>query len=257
LEKGLDILELLADAQRGLTLSEMASSFGRTRNEIFRMLSCLEDRRYIARKNGDDRYQLTARMFELAHRHPPTHDLVTIALPIMRELATDSHQSCQMGMQHDGDVLIFAQVDTPGLVGIAMRVGARRELTNSASGLSLLAFQEPSVREEWLRSAGAKRWTGARRRVLERRLAQAQRAGFIEYPNPAVKGVLGVSSPICDHLGHAIATLTVSYAHLAGPHPSSVEVRRMVMAAAARITREIGGVPPNAQVHRSPRSRLR
>jgi DNA-binding IclR family transcriptional regulator len=257
LEKGLDILELLADAQRGLTLSEMASSFGRTRNEIFRMLSCLEDRRFIARKNGDDRYQLTARMFELAHRHPPTHDLVTAALPIMRELATASHQSCQMGMQHEGDVLIFAQVDTPGLVGIAMRVGARRELTNSASGLSLLAFQESSVRQEWLRAAGATRWTNARKRALERRLSGIARAGYVEFPNPAVKSVLGISSPICDHRGHAIATLTVSYAQLAGAHPSALEVRRMVMAAAARITREIGGTPPAAQVHRSSRSRLR
>ena len=256
LEKGLDILELLADAQRGLTLSEMALSFGRTRNEIFRMLSCLADRGYIARKNGDDRYQLTARMFELAHRHPPTHDLVAAALPIMRKLASDSHQSCQMGMQHEGDVLIFAQVDTPGLVGIAMRVGARRELTNSASGLSLLAFTEPSLRKEWLRAAGAHNWSTARKRALDRRLAAVGRTGCVEHPNPAVQGVLGISSPICNHRGFAIATLTVSYAQLTGQHPSTAEVCRMVMQSAAQITREIGGVAIAPKARRAARGRL-
>ena len=251
LEKGLDILELLADAQSGLTLSEMALSFGRTRNEIFRMLSCLEGRGYIARKNGDDRYQLTARMFELAHRHPPTQDLELTALPIMRALATESRQSCQMGMQHEGHVLVFAQVDTPGLVGIAMRVGARRELTNSASGLSLLAFQEPAVRDEWLRAAGTKQRVGARRKLLDRKLAAIARAGFVEHPNPAVTGVLGISSPVCDRRGVAIATLTVSFARLTEPHPSTREVSRMVMRSAARITRELGGVPPASQLRRA------
>jgi DNA-binding IclR family transcriptional regulator len=244
LEKGLDILELLAGAQRGSTLSEVAVALGRTRNEIFRMLSCLEDRGYIARKNGDDRFQLTARMFELAHRHPPTQDLVTAATPIMRELAARSMQSCQVGMHHDGDVLVVAQVDAPGLVGIAMRVGARRELTNSASGLSLLAFQEPHRRNEWLGSAGANRWSAAKKRALARQLERIVRDGYVEHPNPAVKGVLGLSSPICNYLGHAIATLTVTIAELTAPHPSLREVRPWVIASAARITREMGGVPP-------------
>lgn len=256
LEKGLDILELLADSQRGLTLSEMAISFGRTRNEIFRMLSCLADRGYIGRKNGDDRYQLTARMFELAHRHPPTNDLVAAALPIMRALASETHQSCQMGMEHEGDVLIFAQVDTPRLVGIAMRVGARRELTNSASGLSLLAFSEPTLRQQWLRSAGAHRWPAARRNAFERKLASIARARCVVHPNPAVKGVLGISSPICNHRGFAIATLTVSFAQLTETHPSPKEVCGMVTQAAARITREIGGTPAASQTRRAPRRSL-
>lgn len=241
LEKGLDILELLAGALRGSSLSEVATALGRTRNEIFRMLTCLEGRGYIVRKNGDDRYQLTARLFELAHRHPPTADLLTSAFPIMRELASRSHQSCQMGMQHEGSVLIIAQVDAPGMVGIAMRVGARRELTNSASGIALLAFQEPSLRQEWLRAAGAGRWPPARRRALERRLEAVARQGCVEHPNPAVKGVMGISSPVFGPHHHAIATLTSSYVQLSGRHPSLQEVRRMVIESAAQITREIGG----------------
>jgi DNA-binding IclR family transcriptional regulator len=257
LEKGLDILELLAGAQRGSSLSEVAVALGRTRNEIFRMLSCLEDRGYIARKNGDDRFQLTARMFELAHRHPPTQDLVTVAMPVMRELAARSHQSCQVGMQHEGHVLIVAQVDAPGLVGVAMRVGARRELTNSASGLSLLAFQETRTRTEWLDSAGASRWPAAKKRALEKQLERIVRDRYVEHPNPAVKGVLGISSPICNFRGHAMATLTVTFAQLTAPHPSLREVRPWLIASAARITREMGGVPPTSTARRNSRARSR
>jgi DNA-binding IclR family transcriptional regulator len=237
-------------------LSEIASRLGRSRNELFRMLTCLERRGYIARKNGDDRYQLTARLFELAHRHPPTRDLLTVAMPIMRELATRTRQSCQMGMQHEGDVLVFAQVDAPGLVGIAVRVGARRELLNSASGLALLAFQEPHLRREWLRAAGAGNWSAARTHQLERQLHVIVRRGYAEHPNPAMKGALGVSSPVCDQHGIAVATLTVAFAQLTGPHPSLDEVRRMVMDSAAEITREIGGVVLRPRTRRA-RTRVR
>ena len=41
LEKGLDILELLASVSEALTHSEIASRLGRTLTEVFRMLVCL------------------------------------------------------------------------------------------------------------------------------------------------------------------------------------------------------------------------
>ena len=44
LEKGLDVLELLADSARPLSTIQIGESFGRSRSEIFRMLSVLEDR---------------------------------------------------------------------------------------------------------------------------------------------------------------------------------------------------------------------
>ena len=49
LEKGLDILEELADASTPLSLTQLANNLGRSSNEIFRMVSVLEKRRYIRR----------------------------------------------------------------------------------------------------------------------------------------------------------------------------------------------------------------
>src|SRR6266446_1646049 len=71
LEKGLDILELLASEPTGLTKSEVARRLGRTISEIFRMLVCLEERGYIAQSPDSDRYHLTLYLFRLAREHPP------------------------------------------------------------------------------------------------------------------------------------------------------------------------------------------
>src|ERR1700730_19309780 len=72
LEKGLDILELLANHPTGLTKSEVARSLHRTVSEIFRMLLCLEERGYISQSRDGERYCLTLRLFKLAHEYAPT-----------------------------------------------------------------------------------------------------------------------------------------------------------------------------------------
>ena len=68
LDKGLDVLELLAREPGGLTLNEVARALGRTSSELFRMVTALARRGYIEQGDGD-RYTLTLKLFELAHRH--------------------------------------------------------------------------------------------------------------------------------------------------------------------------------------------
>ena len=94
-EKALDILELMADQSDGLTQTEIANGLGRSIHEIYRILLLLEKRGYIIRTQSD-RFRLSLRLFELAHRHPPVNRLVECALPVMRELAANADQSCHL-----------------------------------------------------------------------------------------------------------------------------------------------------------------
>ena len=64
LEKGLDVIELLARETDGLTLNEVARLLDRTSSELFRMVNALCRRGYIGQH--DDRYVLTLKLFELA-----------------------------------------------------------------------------------------------------------------------------------------------------------------------------------------------
>ncbi|MEM7446546.1 MAG: helix-turn-helix domain-containing protein, partial [Pseudomonadota bacterium] len=55
LDKGLDILELLAGEDGGLTQTDIAKALGRTANELYRMLDRLVRRGYIVRSASSDR----------------------------------------------------------------------------------------------------------------------------------------------------------------------------------------------------------
>src|SRR5690606_7600827 len=91
LEKGLDILEALSDSYEGYTLNEISKKLDRSMNEIFRMVMTLERRGWV-QVDGNDRYSLTLRMFELAHQHMPLRSLVSMAMPLMRKLVSRARQ---------------------------------------------------------------------------------------------------------------------------------------------------------------------
>ncbi|NBX04859.1 MAG: IclR family transcriptional regulator, partial [Betaproteobacteria bacterium] len=67
LDKGLDILELLATQPQGLTRAQIVQNMARSANEIYRMLERLVARQYVTRSAGGDRYALSHKLFALAH----------------------------------------------------------------------------------------------------------------------------------------------------------------------------------------------
>ena len=89
LDKGLDILELLAAVDGGLTQAEIAKRLGRSPNEFYRMLDRLVKRGYVTRIDGD-RFSLTLKLFGLAQLHAPPRRLASFAVPVMRHDLSDA-----------------------------------------------------------------------------------------------------------------------------------------------------------------------
>tara|TARA_R110002051_G_scaffold69550_3_gene125129 strand:- start:845 stop:1543 length:699 start_codon:yes stop_codon:yes gene_type:complete len=147
LDKGLDILELLAETSGSLSQSEIAEATGRSTGQIFRVLSTLERRGYIFRDRQSGLYVLAMKLFELAHHHPPLRGLVSVALPIMQNLAEAARQSCNLAVLDGTEVRVIAQVESPADFGFRVRVGAGFDIATTATGgvLSSPAAQSPEA----------------------------------------------------------------------------------------------------------------
>jgi DNA-binding IclR family transcriptional regulator len=241
LEKGLDILELLAGEPQGLSQNQIGRKLGRSVSEIFRMLTALERRGYILRKRPDDVYRLTMRLFELAHRHPPTERLLAEALPVMHHLAERVEAACHLAVYHDRRLLIIARVESPAPVGYAVRLGAQFPLANRASGRVLLAFQPSEIRQRWLKDMAETEAGPVDPGLLSRRLDAIRARGFERSASDTVPGVTDFSSPILDRTGFAIAALTVPYLALRGSRPDFRAISADVADAANRISELLGG----------------
>jgi DNA-binding IclR family transcriptional regulator len=228
LDKGLDIIELLADESGGLTQGQIADATGRTVSQIFRVLTTLERRGYLHRDRQSGLYGLSLRLFDLAHRQEPLRGLVQAALTPMRALAIAAGQSCNLSIDDADRVRVVAQVEGPGDFGFRVRVGALFPLETTATGLVLLAFRGPVAGRPPSSSRGQDE-------ERDRTLRQAQGTGFVERPDPLQPGVTDVVFPVLRADGSAHAALTVPYVSTSLSALGVSEVRRLAADAASEI----------------------
>ncbi len=235
LEKGLDILELLASEDHGLTQKEIAQRLSRSVGEIFRMLSVLELRGYLFLSPLTDRYSVTMKLFEIAHRSEPVRMLTVAATPVMKQLATEVGQSCHLCVAGGDKALVIVKTSSPSDLNLSLNLGAEIGLLDSCSGLVLMAFRDEKVVREIAREIG--------KRVPVKELRHVREQGYASKPSKRIQGVHDISSPVFDYNGDILAALTVPYLEfLDNSHSHDIESVRMELeAAASEITRRLGG----------------
>lgn len=219
IDKALDILELLAGGSGTMSQLDIAKAVGLSPGQIFRPLMRLEKRGYIVRDKQSGLYQLSMRLFDLAHRQEPLRSLLTVAVPVMQELATEIGQSCNLGILDADRVRIVAQAESPADFGFRVRVGALFDLRQTATGMVLAAFSERAS-------------TG----VDDDQLDAIRTDGGFVLPDRAQPGITDVVVPILRSNGReAVAALTVPYVATSYSRSSLDVVRE----SAARAAREI------------------
>jgi DNA-binding IclR family transcriptional regulator len=237
LEKGLDILELLATTSSPMTLTQIVNQLGRSHGELFRMIQVLEFRGYIEQDSSADGYLLSDRLFSLGMQRPKTHSLVEVALPVMRQLAKDLDQSCHLVLHTLGDMVVVARMESSEQLGFSVRVGYRRPLVKSASGAVLYAFQPDDIRRRWeemfnpqLDEKALAAWRARADEIRQREIELT--------PSHFVAGVTDISAPVMRG-GVAAAALTVPFLEKLGPQVSKEEAGRRVREAALSIANQL------------------
>ncbi|WP_428929429.1 IclR family transcriptional regulator [Marinibacterium sp. SX1] len=240
LSKGLDILELLASEPNGKSQVEIAKQLGRTTPEIFRMLMVLCQRGYVEQRAEDDRYHLTTRMFELAHRHPPIRRLNSLAGEAMQRLANEVNQSMHMSILHGGRVLVIAQVDCPDNNITSVRLGAEIPLLDTASGRVLAAWMEPHALDDLMAHLGDE--PVAKRQVFLDDLSGTRAEGCCQADSLTIAGVVNISAPIFDFSGKVAAAITIPFIRrLTGTsYASEADCRAKLLALTNDISRRLG-----------------
>lgn len=209
LEKGLDIIELLAKLRTGLSKSEIANKLGKTTSQVFRTIAVLEKRQYIAAINGQ--YFLTHKLNQLIVSESAITRLIESSRTEMATFSTNNQQPCHLAIYNNGALIVVHQIDPPTLIGVNIRVGAIVDIATSGSGLCLMAFakgedKETIVRETKLEPSFFTENANA--------LQRSEMNGIVVEPSKDIVAVLNLSCPIYDSKGDIAGILTSPYLEL-------------------------------------------
>ncbi|MBB4840333.1 DNA-binding IclR family transcriptional regulator [Sphingomonas kyeonggiensis] len=234
LEKGIDVIELLGNEPFGLTITEIAQRLGRSVSELFRVVVALDRRGWLHKDATNDRYRVTYKLLELAHRATPAQELTYVAAARMHSLAAETMQSCHLAVVNGSRGLIVARQESSGPTGFAVRLGTEIVLETSCSGHVLLAFMEEARRLEVLGTPPS--------RPLAERLAEVRAQGYESIESSRLAGVSDLSCPIFGFSGQVVAALTIPYLAVIddAPHLSLEETLALLKVAAFDISTILG-----------------
>jgi DNA-binding IclR family transcriptional regulator len=209
LEKGLDVLELLAARGTPLTMSQIAAELNRSVSELFRMVDALVHRGYVAQAESGEGFELTNKLFALGVARAPAKSLLEDALPEMRKLTRLVGQSCHLAVASDNQMVVVARIEAPGNQGYSVRVGYHRPLVESTSGLVLYAFQPDEVRAEWrarlASTVSQKVW-----KAFDEKAMTARAQKYVRADSDVTRHIVDLSAPVMGS-DEVVAALTCPY----------------------------------------------
>jgi len=140
LGRGLQVLELLANSPRGLTVTELSEQLDIGRTVVYRLVTTLEQHQF-AERDADGRVRLGWAALSLARSAMP--QLRVQALPVLRTLAdtvgATAHLTCA-----EGEEAVAVAVVEPRWTDmhVGYREGLRHPLTVGAAGKAILAARK-------------------------------------------------------------------------------------------------------------------
>jgi DNA-binding IclR family transcriptional regulator len=237
LEKGLDILELLATEAKPMSASAIVQRLGRSTGELFRMIQVLEYRGFIEQALDNEGYRLSSKLFKLGLDQPHVKSLIEISLPVMRQLSRNTGQSCHLALPFNGQIIVVARMESSEQIGFSVRVGYSRALQLTVSGVILYAFQNDAIRQQWERLFRPP-LNKAEIAQFRRRAEEVRLRGFERAPSEFVAGITDISAPIMR--GElAAAALTVPFVHSTPLVMGEDDAATCIKAAAKEISGEL------------------
>lgn len=194
LERGLEILELLSEQSRPLTVAEIAAAAGKSKAEIYRSLATLEAHGFISLTDSGH-IVLTDLLFELGLKHPPRRGLIDLAMPHMRRFAEETLQACYLAEIKQDKAVVVAHSESQSVATFTVRAGYACPSIVSSAARVIFAFQTPDAQKIWL--AGL-RETADRIAVRDFRndATEVRENGFLVRNSPVTRGIVDLGVPI-------------------------------------------------------------
>ena len=223
LDKGLDIIELLAVTTVGLTQAQIASHLKKSVNEIYRMLNTLKERGYLELNEVTDQYKLSYKLLNLASTFSPTKSLLEKANPVMKEIATKTKQSVHLSIYTTGKLLVIAQQDSGHVFNYHVSVGSTFDLLETSSGRVILTFQSEQERKRRLHRRKLfmkiedtsvlpkKKLKEIEKKYSKQNTHRIKKDGYEIVKSLAIQGITNISFPVFDNSSYAIAAITTPF----------------------------------------------
>jgi DNA-binding IclR family transcriptional regulator len=246
LERGLDILEVVEAEGSVIGVREIARRLDLSPTIVQRMVTSLAKRGYVDKDAETARYRLGYRALALGANSGAGADYIGTARRELERLARVHSLNGFVSVLHDNRAVYLLAVQAEGPVAIKVAPGSEMPLHSTAAGKVLLASQSDDEARKLLghgKLAAITPHTVTDPAAVIGGLARVRKQGFATVSEENIRGVLSVGAPIRDRTGRTLAALSVAFPKYLDAGLTLHSVTPLVVAAAERASRAVGGSP--------------
>ena len=210
--KALRVLDLVAGAEGGSRLSNLALAVRLPKTTVFRYLCSLEAAGYLACDPVAETWQLGTRFRALAEPPDPVTRMRALALPIMVELRDRFDETVNLGVLRGSKVVYVEIVESNRRLRLQAHVGGEDPAHSTALGRALLAHLPADERAQILAEelTGRTQRTVRTRDAVEVALGQSLKLGYAVERGENEEGAICVGAAIMGQDGRPAAALSLS-----------------------------------------------
>lgn len=243
LERGLLIIELLANHKQGLTLSEIIESLDISKSSAFRIVSTLIFKNYLQKNETTKKVTLSRKLMTLGVSSMNEQSIVELSIDVMRALRDELKESVMLGVLIDNKGAILEQVSSSFPVKLYVEQGTHFYLHSSVGGKSILAFLPDEELEAMLKSMTLKRLTGntiVSKKAFRKELQFVKKNGYAIDNGEDIQGIHCIGAPVFNEYGYPVSALWITAPHGRLPHEEFDRKGKIVAKYALEISSKLG-----------------
>ena len=210
--KALQVLDYVARQGHDVTLTETVQELGLPKTTVFRYLQTLSATGFLSHDQLRDRYGVGVRFRELGRIDRNLTELREVAQPEMRQLVDTFHETVNLAVLADSEVVYIDMLEPERPLKAQARVGHRHPAHSTSLGKAMVAFLPDAggvaAPGEELPAMTHKTLTDARK--FRRQVEDVRRRGYAVEIGENEDGLMCIGVPILDRAGFAVAAISLS-----------------------------------------------
>ena len=214
LERGLDLIEILAEANGSLSLSEISKLSDFNPSTAHRILNSLKGRGYVRQNRNSNNYCLSFKLIGLASKIGWRKLLRDEAHLILADLAEKTKQTAYLIVLDGDEALCLDRIDgNPHITIATLEIGGHMPMNMGAGPRVLMAYLSKEEQDRVIENKGLVAWTAdtiTNPLSLKKNLGKIKKDGYAFSDQDVTEGVAALGCPVYDYSDKVIAALSIA-----------------------------------------------
>lgn len=244
LDKGLQVLEMIAEADKPLTLHELWTELGWNKATILRILTTFVRRGYVQRDSQTKAYTIGIRIVALYSSLSNNLNIQQLMRPYLEELVSVTGETAQVAIVVSGKAVFVDRIRGTNVISANTEIGQSLPLHCTAVGKAYLAYLDEAEIDQTIKPPLPQftNRTLVSVEELKADLKRVRQRGYATDLGEYSPELRCVAAPILDYMEHPIASIGISGPKSGLSLQKCDEFGKVVRQVAERISMEVGYV---------------